>query len=137
MKKSTPILVFSLVFGSLVLPATVWAVDPLYNPEPLKIPCANLNMDKARATIRDSILRRKWLPTDKGKGVMEATYDIRKHQAVVTITYDTKTVKIKYKSSVNLDYKEQDGQQYIHFNYNRWIKNMEQDLKVFLSKACG
>lgn len=69
-----------------------------------------------------------WQVTPKGPGLIEGVLNLRKHQAVVEITYDTKSFNIKYKNSVNLDYVEKDKT--IHSNYNGWIQNLEKGIRA-------
>ena len=49
--------------------------------------------------------------------------------AKVDINYNTKTYSITYKDSSDLDY---DGTK-IHKNYNGWIQNLDNAIKVQLS----
>ena len=52
---------------------------------------------------------------------MKGTLKLRRHVAVVAITYDAKSFSINYVSSQNL--LQKGGQ--IHKSYNRWIRNLE------------
>jgi hypothetical protein len=61
-----------------------------------------------------------------GPGKMKGTLDVRRHVAVVDITYDMKSFSIEYVSSQNLLH---DGDM-IHRNYNRWIKNLEKAIRT-------
>lgn len=118
-------------------PVTTWAArQPVYNPEPIQIPCA-LGADKIRATIRNSVLSRGWVPSDKGAGVVEARLDKKNLVAIVTVTYDAKNVRIRYKSSEGFSYEGEGAEATIHSRYNGWIKNMEKDITINLSRACG
>ena len=58
-----------------------------------------------------------WKVVEDKPGVLIATLEIRKHQAIVEIPYSTTKFSITYKSSINLD--ESNGQ--IHKAYNGWI----------------
>ena len=62
-----------------------------------------------------------WRMEPQGPGLMRGTLDLRAHQAVVAIPYDTQRFSIRYLSSSNLDY---DGQ-VIHRNYNSWVRNLQ------------
>ena len=49
--------------------------------------------------------------------------------AKVTISYDEKSVRIRYLSSEKLGYEiKDDGLPYIHPNYLNWVKNMKADI---------
>ena len=54
-------------------------------------------------------------------GLVRGTLNLRTHQAVVDIPYDTQRFSIRYVSSSNLDY---DGR-VIHRNYNSWVQNLQ------------
>lgn len=69
-----------------------------------------------------------WKMRPVGPGVMEGTLHLRKHVAIVAITFDTGTFSIKYKDSTNLDY---DGTN-IHSNYNGWIQNLTRGIQTQL-----
>jgi hypothetical protein len=58
-------------------------------------------------------------------GLIDATLQLRTHEAVVEIAYSDKQYSINYKSSKNLKYK--DGN--IHKNYNRWVANLSKTIK--------
>lgn len=64
-------------------------------------------------------------------GLMEGVLNIRAHQAIVSIAYDSETYSISYKNSTNLKY---DGSK-IHRNYNSWIHNLDRAIQVQLSQA--
>lgn len=57
---------------------------------------------------------------------------LRSHSATVKITYDDKSYKINYISSVNLGYDENNHT--IKSNYNGWISNLENTINNYLSE---
>jgi len=69
-----------------------------------------------------------WKMTPKGPGKIEGVLDIRKHQAIVDITYDTKAYSVTYRTSTNLDYNE--VTKTIHSNYNGWIQNLDKGIRA-------
>jgi len=69
-----------------------------------------------------------WQMKAVAPGHLTATLVLRKHVAVVDITYTKSTYSIKYKDSTNLNY---DGET-IHSNYNSWITNLDRRIKVEL-----
>lgn len=119
---------------ALVVPTTGWAAktETIYNPDPIQVPCNNLTNDKIRGVVREAFLGRGWIPTDKGANVLEAKLQ-KKYEAVVTASWTTKAVTVKYKSSEGLN---AEGDQ-IHRNYNKWIRYIERDVALKLSRACG
>ena len=58
---------------------------------------------------------------DAGPGRFRGTLDLRSHQAVVEIPYDTRRFTIRYVTSTNLD--ASPGM--IHRNYNGWVQNLQ------------
>ncbi|MFY9317170.1 MAG: hypothetical protein WAO95_16630 [Burkholderiales bacterium] len=105
------------------------AGTPVYNVASAPIPpnpAATLeNIEKA---IIRAGLQLGWKIAPQGPGKAEGVLVLRKHTAVVDITYDTKGFSITYKSSINLDYKPETKT--IHSNYNGWIKNLEKAIIV-------
>lgn len=102
---------------------------PIYNvlsaPIPPNPAATMENIEKA--VIRAG-LTLGWQIAPKGPGRAEGVLILRKHRAVVDITYDTKSFNINYKDSVNLDYSEKDRT--IHSNYNGWIQNLEKGIRA-------
>jgi hypothetical protein len=62
-----------------------------------------------------------WRMEQQEPGLIRGTLNLRTHQAVVDIPYDTQRFSIRYVSSNNLDY---DGRA-IHRNYNSWVQNLQ------------
>src|SRR5215203_5945031 len=62
-----------------------------------------------------------WRMEPQAPGLVRGTLNLRAHQAVVDIPYDTQRFGIRYLSSSNLDY---DGRS-IHRNYNSWVQNLQ------------
>ena len=62
---------------------------------------------------------------------MTGTLALRTHVAVVDIQFDSKTYSIKYKDSTNLDYTGNS----IHKNYNGWIENLDNAIRVQLGTS--
>ena len=62
-----------------------------------------------------------WTMQDAGPGRFRGTLDLRSHQAVVEIPYDTQRFTIRYVSSTNLNA----GPGVIHPNYNGWVQNLQ------------
>ena len=71
-----------------------------------------------------------WLVKDVDDEQVEATLYVRKHTAIVDITYSPTSYKIAYKDSDVLLY---DGTK-IHRNYNKWIRLLEQRINLELAK---
>ena len=72
-----------------------------------------------------------WIIKPVSPGVLEGILDVRKHRAVVTISFDLEKYSILYKDSENLKYDETDLS--IHGNYNKWVRNLDNKIRVQLS----
>lgn len=100
---------------------------PLYNVERSSF---NLSEQKSMSEITEAIQRAGtrlgWQMNVERPGLMTGTLNLRSHQAVVEIPYDTTGFSIAYRDSTNLDY---DGTS-IHKNYNSWIQNLEREIRV-------
>ncbi|MEN8303754.1 MAG: hypothetical protein ABFQ64_06775 [Campylobacterota bacterium] len=106
----------------------------------LNVPQQEIHIQKAdKAVTQDDVFRAiakaagglGWMIRKQGDGVAEVTLLVRDHKAVATINYTATDYSITYKSSSNLKYNE--SEQTIHKNYNGWIKNLDNSIKVQLS----
>lgn len=98
--------------------------EPLVNISSAPIP-AGLDPAKVEKGIILGGMQRGWVMKRVADGHLQATLLIRKHTAVVDVKWSGNTYSITYKDSVNLDY--EDGR--IHRNYNKWIRNLDQDIQ--------
>jgi hypothetical protein len=104
---------------------------PIYNvtSDTVASPKASLTMEDVATAINRAGATLGWQMQETSPGHMIGTLHLRKHVAVVDVTYDTRTFAIVYKDSTNLDY---DGTN-IHKNYNGWIQNLERGIRTQLS----
>lgn len=105
--------------------------NPVYNVMDSDIStlgASNKSMDQVKSAIIDAGTPLGWVFSDKGEGHLVATLAVRKHMAVVDITYNTKAYSINYKDSENLSY---DGTN-IHQNYNSWVQNLQRRINIKL-----
>ncbi len=72
-----------------------------------------------------------WIVKKVNNNTAIATLNLRKHNAVVTIKFNTKNYSIKYKSSANIGYNKKNNT--IHKNYNGWIQNLDNAIQAQLS----
>lgn len=102
---------------------------PIYNVLSSPIPPnPAATMENIQKAVMRAGLTLGWQIAPKGPGQIEGVLILRKHRAVVDITYDTKSFNINYKDSANLDYSEKDKT--IHSNYNGWIQNLEKGIRA-------
>jgi len=71
---------------------------------------------------------RGWAIRPVGPGEMIGVLNIRRHMAEVRITYTRAAFSITYKNSYNLLYRKDGGVEYIHRNYNSWIRFLQGDI---------
>ena len=100
----------------------------LVDPAPIAVPAGLAAKDVAKA-IKVGISRRGWVVSKDEHSQIDAVLSLRSHSARVAIPYSAKEVTIKYVSSEDLDYQENNGTKYIHGNYMKWIRNMEADIQ--------
>jgi hypothetical protein len=91
-------------------------------------PQPGLTMEAIEKAILRAGLTLGWQMVPKGPGQVEGVLNLRKHQAVVDITYDMKAYNITYKNSTNLDFNP--ANRTIHSNYNGWIQNLEKGIRA-------
>lgn len=85
-------------------------------------------MEAVEKAILRAGLTLGWQMTPMGPGRVEGVLNLRRHQAVVDITYDVKAYNITYRTSTNLDYDA--AKRTIHSNYNGWIQNLEKAIRA-------
>lgn len=90
----------------------------------------NLPVSSVKKAIIDAGTQRDWLMTETKPGVIQGVLLVRTHKAVIDITYNDKSYSIDYVDSQHLDYKNGD----IHRNYNRWIHNLDLDIRKNLTE---
>ena len=115
--------------------ALLMAAAPLLvDPAPISVP-AGLSEQAVAKAITLGVAQRGWIVSKQEPGYMEATLNIRAHMAKVGITYDVKSIQIKYLDSSNLDYEVKSDGRHIHRNYPKWINNMVRDISMQLLTA--
>jgi hypothetical protein len=99
-------------------------VQPIHNVENTPV-AYNLQISQVKQAIIESGMNRCWIMTETKPGTIRGEYSTRSHDAVIDVEYNNKTYSINYVSSENLKYS--DGK--IHRNYNRWVNNLDVDIK--------
>jgi uncharacterized protein YndB with AHSA1/START domain len=74
--------------------------------------------------------RRGWTFTDTGPGTMVATLVVRTHTLVMDFSYEDGKYSLRYKNSINLDYKDEAGRKTIHRSYVNWNTNLMNDARA-------
>lgn len=84
----------------------------------------NASLAQRGEQIQLGAATRGWTTLPQRPGLIRATLNLRTHQAVVDIAYDTERFTIRHVSSINLD----EGGGLIHSNYNAWIQYLQQSI---------
>jgi len=87
--------------------------------------------EQVEKAIEAGGLAKGWRMKKINNGVIEASILVRSHIVIVNILYDSKGYEINYKNSTNLNYDAEKST--IHKNYNRWVKNLDINIKWQLS----
>jgi hypothetical protein len=117
------------VFAAAALAACT--LQPLYNVKgaPVEAPGGK---PPTLAEVEKAVIRAGtalgWKMQPVKPGQVTGTINLRRHSAIVDVTFDTRTFNITYKDSVELDY---DGTN-IHRNYNGWIQNLDKGIRAQL-----
>ncbi len=116
------------VAGLLLLAACRMA--PVYNQQttPSEAP-PDATLERVTKAIKQAGLNLGWRMTEEEPGRIIGTLNLRRHQAVVEILFDTESYSITYLDSTNLKY---DGAE-IHQNYNSWIRNLSNAIYAQIS----
>ena len=117
-----------VVAAMLVMLAGCSRVQPILNVENTPV-VFNLPSTQVKQAIIEAGAGRGWVMRETTPGKIRGEYQARSHQAIIDITYNAKTYSIEYADSDNLKY--EDGK--IHRNYNRWVNNLDVDIKKKLA----
>ncbi len=100
----------------------------VYNVEGAGYNIDALDGSQAEQAIKTAGTKLGWNMAKLEPGLIRGTLNLRKHVAVVDISYDGRGYSIDYVDSENLKYDEETGQ--IHKNYNSWIQNLERQIRL-------
>jgi len=128
MKKiiSLSVLLLALVFMSGCRTSALYNV--MGAPTGVK---ASTTDDQMFNAIKKAGLSLGWMVTKVKPGLATAQLNLRDHMALVDIKYTQKEYSIIYKNSINLKYDP--TKKTIHSNYNSWVQNLDNAIKVQLS----
>ncbi len=90
-----------------------------------------VNVENVQKAVLRAGITLGWQMTVRAPGHVEGVLSVRRHQAVVDITFDDKQYTVMYRTSTNLDYDEK--ARTIHSNYNGWIKNLQKGILAQVS----
>ncbi|HED18833.1 MAG TPA: hypothetical protein ENI74_04945 [Gammaproteobacteria bacterium] len=89
----------------------------------------SVTQDELGKAIKYAGIKLGWEMTTEKPGVIIAILHLRKHMAKTRINYNADGYSITYMDSTNLNY---DGQN-IHANYNRWVRNLDLEIRTRLA----
>lgn len=131
MKKRSVSLLLALMLSAAGLPAMAGKQDPMVVPVYERVESTN-GIAPSAARIKAAIIHagksRGWTVADSEPGRVTLRYAPRTHEVVVAVRYDANGFKIEYVSSREMNYEIKRGTPEIHGNYNRWIRNLANDI---------
>lgn len=121
-----------LITLAFVAQAAYARTDPLVNHD--NLPVVTLSGKTVTAAqIKQAIMlaaaAKTWTVLEQTDGSLLATLNIRnKHTVMARIVYTAEKYSITYLDSVNMNFGHELGVPVIHPNYNRWVKNLIQEI---------
>ena len=127
-----------ILFACVVLVAVMGCRGggQIYNVKDAPITTATgkeMTLEQVTKAIVEAGAGLKWTMAVVKPGQIVGTLNLRRHTAVVDITYNTKTYNITYKDSVNLKYDAE--KKTIHEKYRGWVMNLDNAIKGRLTAA--
>jgi len=89
-----------------------------------------LTLDTMRKAILYGGLTRRWTAVGEQPGVLSLQASNGGHRVVVDVAYDARSYDISYKTSVEMDYKNEDGKATIHPKYNQWVQDLSTAIRA-------
>jgi hypothetical protein len=117
--------------AALLAPLLMGALNsaPLEMPEPIQLPQFTDSIKVSRGIIA-ALTAKKWLvEADTGEEIT-ARYEIRRHVLRIRIDYTPQRVTFSYVDSEALDYERYEGEEYIHPNANKWLKQVGREVRL-------
>ena len=105
----------------------------------IQIPAQQITTSATTAQVQKCIvnaaLKKSWQIVENKEGSLLIRYTRGpKWWVHVKVNYSNKEYRISYVDSYGLDYKVKDGVPDIHRNYNRWILNLDKDIRVAINQ---
>lgn len=119
----------SLIVGLAVLTFTACSGPAIYTGGDAPVSqIGNIpSLEQVDKAVKDSLIGRGWIPQKNSNQSYIGLYKRRSLMAKIKVLFNTNTFTIKHLESKNLDYDASD--QSIHETYNRWIQNLEHDIR--------
>ena len=118
----------------LAVPAYAANTAPIYTPEPIQVP-AGKGAEDVKKAVRKALFDKDWEIREVGPGHLQGKHTKsggkgKLHVAVLDVRFDSKSVRIGYKDSQELNYDKESG--VIHKTYNNWVRNLEKNIRANL-----
>ena len=94
-----------------------------------------LTADAVRQAILAGGTIHGWKQVGDQPGVLSLEADSGPHQVVVDVSYDATGWQITYKSSLDMNYEHTDKKTSIHPKYNKWIEDLNADIRRAAANA--
>ena len=93
-----------------------------------------LTADQVCKIVREAAEEKKWLvgAQPDGKLLASLSWNSSKHTIVIEIGCSDAGYSIVYKDSINMKFSSQDGQMTIHPHYNKFVKELNDSVRVRL-----
>ncbi len=119
-----------IIPSALAILLIACAPTPIQNIEnaPINPSSANYDLSDVTKAIKTAGVGLGWQMKEETPGHIVGTLNVRRHTAVVDITYTLDDYSISYKDSTNLKYDP--GSNAIHSNYNKWVRNLTKAIDV-------
>ncbi len=132
-----------------ILPAVATAAKPSVTIENVSNSphgaAPDASLEDLQGWIEASAAWQRWsvLQSEPGRAILRV--DVRRHTAIVDVTYDENDFSIAYRDSINLNYSEKGNKRWvnkrrietpgprIHPNYNRWVADLANTIRLYVS----
>ena len=119
----------ALVLGLMVVTIGGCKTARLKTIDPVSV--ANDSAEQTHDIVYRTLVGRRWGVVKEDPGTIHAMLPGGAWSATILLSYDAESVTIRYLDSANLKYrKNKKGREYIHKNYNVWIKRLADDIRM-------
>jgi hypothetical protein len=123
------------VFVALAAQGCDHRAQPMVRSVPVALGGGPADPKVIEGAIEMSFARRHWQIKEHAPGRYVAEYAEKGHSATVAVMYDPQSARIDYVDSSGLLYANGPEGEVIHRNYNNWVKNLANDLRINMSQA--
>ena len=113
-----------IILSAVAILLIACAPTPIQNIEnaPVNASSANYDLSDVTKAIKAAGVGLGWQMKEETPGHIVGTLNVRRHTAVVDITYTLDDFSISYRDSTNLKYNP--GTNSIHSSYGKWVGNL-------------